>query len=290
MSLSWTPRNTVAVALVLLAATFYALAHFDVVHLEFISNGKIEAYSLGFGLGVVIPGSPIGRVLDKLFPPKGQTVQPITGADIEAVVTEVQSGNPLEPVAGPSQTMPQRVPSSREQGSATVDVLGALAILAGIMLAWISHLRHLWPVALLVLVASVTQGCGASALSTQARAATIVSVGLSSVGHELHDERAQALDACHDTDCESTTASAWAPAVAAYESARTALTTWIDALDVARQAGEPDGDVLGALFVAVSRLARQWNELATALRALNVDMPDLPPALAVLLSAGGATS
>lgn len=178
----------------------------------------------------------------------------------------------MAPPAPAEAPRPQRI--SRTSGSAHIHVLGWLTIGFVALLAGCSLLA----------------GCGASALSTQARAATIVGVGLSSVGQELHDERAQALDACHDTDCESTTTSAWAPAVAAYESARTALTTWIDALDVARQAGEPDGDILGALFVAVSRLAREWNALAAALRGVGVDMPDLPPALAVLLGAAGASS
>lgn len=145
----------------------------------------------------------------------------------------------------------------------------------------------------LCLGASVVSGCGAGALATQARAATIVGVGLGSIGQELHDERATALDACEadavPLHCESERTSAWAPAVAAYESARAALSTWIEALDVARQAGEPDGDLLGALFVAVSRLARQWDALAAALRGVGVDVPDLPPVVAGLLGAGAAS-
>ncbi len=134
----------------------------------------------------------------------------------------------------------------------------------------------------------IASGCGASALTAQARAATIVGVGLGGAGQEIHDERAAALDACHDVDCETATASAWAPAVAAYESARAALSTWIEALDVARAAGADDGDVLGALFVAVTRLARGWNALAEALRGVGVPLPDLPPAVVALL--GGASS
>jgi hypothetical protein len=78
--------------------------------------------------------------------------------------------------------------------------------------------------------------------------------------------------------------------VAAYESARAALSTWIEALAVAREAGADDGDVLSALFVAVARLARQWNALAGALRGVGVEMPDMPPALAALVAiAAGAT-
>jgi len=176
----------------------------------------------------------------------------------------------------------------------------SMALVGGIVL-WAIGLYHRalkTPVTMLLVVClggSLLSGCGASALVMQGRAATIVGVGLGSIGQEVHDQRARALDACDadavPTQCEAEQASVWAPAVAAYESARAALSTWIEALSVAREAGADDGDVLSALFVAVARLARQWNALAAALRGVGVEVPDLPPSLAALLAAAsGATS
>lgn len=131
-------------------------------------------------------------------------------------------------------------------------------------------------------------GCGASALTMQGRAATIASVANASIGEEIERARSTELDACADEACADAGEKRWAPAIAAYYSVRTALATWIDALDVARQAGAEDGDVLGALLVAVAHLARSWNALAAALRALalpDLQPPDLPPIVAALLGA-----
>lgn len=165
--------------------------------------------------------------------------------------------------------------------------LGAIA--GAFYLAWKSG-RGTPAAALLFALAlgSTLTGCTVSALTAQGRAATITGVGLGSVAQEVHDERAAQLDACADEACLDAAESAWAPVVAAIESARTALTTWIDALDVARQAGADDGDVIGALLVAVSHFVHEWNDLAAAIRALgNAELqpPDLPPVLTALLGA-----
>jgi|GEM_PF-2028160 len=234
--MTWTPRNTINVVLCSICLLVVAvLGGLDGAHV--ISGAWITPAEAALGallVGLVTPGSPVGRMLDAAT---GQGAPP-TAAEIAESLTP----------KGP----------------------GAALLLAMVLSGGLA-------------------GCGASALATQARAATIAGVAMGSVGQELHDERAHALDACHDTACEDSTTGAWAPAVAAYESARAALTTWIEALDVARQAGEPDGDILGALFVAVSRIAREWNQLAAALRGVGVEMPDLPPALAALLGAGAAS-
>jgi hypothetical protein len=257
--ITWTTRNTVvsmlAAICILAPAILGALDGSGVIHGTWIT--PLEAAFGGMLVGLVTPGSPVGRVLDLLWPPKAGASAVVTAADV--VLAHPAAAEAIAALSQPpAAPRPTRIPPS-----------GGAALL-------------------ILLACGELYGCGASALSTQARAATIVSIGLGSVGQELGDERTTALDACHDTDCESTTTSAWAPAVAAYESARAAMTTWIDALDVARQAGEPDGDVIGALFVAVSRLAREWNQLAAALRGVGVEVPDLPPAIVALLGAGGA--
>ena len=137
-------------------------------------------------------------------------------------------------------------------------------------------------------------GCGASALAGQARAASVVGVGLGSMRQELHDARAHDLDGCAaaaDTDaCLDTREAAWAPVVALYESARATLSTWIEAIDVARVAGDDDHDVIGALVVAAVRLARQWRELAAALHAAGVEVPTIPASLAALLPPDGGST
>ncbi len=150
------------------------------------------------------------------------------------------------------------------------------------------------PLLLCLLLAPAVVGCGASALAGQARAASVVGVGLGSMRQELHDARAHDLEGCAtaaDTDaCLDTREAAWAPIVAIYESARATLSTWIEAIDVARVAGGDDHDVIAALVVAAVRLARQWRELAAALEAAGVHVPTIPASLAALLPPDGGST
>ena len=146
------------------------------------------------------------------------------------------------------------------------------------------HLSAVGFAAATLWLALLFSGCG-YALTAQARAAVVVGVGLGSAGAEIHDARAASLDACEDEPCLDAGEARWAPALAAYESARAALTVWVESLDVARQVGEDDS-VLAALLVAVARIAREWADLAAALLPLGVELPALPSPVAALLGGG----
>jgi hypothetical protein len=128
-------------------------------------------------------------------------------------------------------------------------------------------------------------GCGASALAVQARAATVATVALEGAHRMAMDVTETRLDACEDVACAEAVARDMAPVALAHEAARASLAVWVEALELARIAGE-DGDVLSALLTAGARWLALWDPLAAALAGVGVEAPRLPPLVTGLL--GGA--
>lgn len=134
-------------------------------------------------------------------------------------------------------------------------------------------------------LASTCSGCGAGAIATQARAATIATVALEGVHRLAMTETERRLDECADVACTTDVETAMAPVALAYETTRAGLVAWTDAIRLAQVAGD-DGDVLGALLVAAGRWLDLWPPLVAAFeRATGLDVPDLPPLVSRLLGA-----
>lgn len=145
--------------------------------------------------------------------------------------------------------------------------------------------RKAAPVALTALAVMLVSGCGASALAIQARAATVATVALEGAHRLAMDVTEARLGACEDRACVETAKAELAPIGLAHVAARTALEAWLEALDVARIAGE-DGDVVSALLVAAGRWLALWDPLAAALAGVGVEVPRLPPLVTGLLGGG----
>jgi hypothetical protein len=141
--------------------------------------------------------------------------------------------------------------------------------------------------------ASCLSGCGASAVQTHARAATIAAVATQGAARAVADGAARdAVDSCPDTAdddadraCVAAARVRWAPADAAIGTTRAALLAWVEALDVARLAGD-GADLWAPLGLAAARLLAEYARLSAVLAPLGVEMPALPPL--VLSLVGGA--
>jgi len=128
-------------------------------------------------------------------------------------------------------------------------------------------------------------GCGAGAIATQARAATIATVALEGAHRVALDVTDQRLAECGDEACAARVGETLAPVTLAYEAARAGLGTWVEAIRIAQVAGE-DGDVVLALLTAAARwIADLWPPLVAALEDVaEVDLPELPPLVTGLLA------
>lgn len=144
----------------------------------------------------------------------------------------------------------------------------------------------------LVIVATHCTGCGASAVQTHARAATIAAVATQGAARAVADGAARdAVDSCPDTPdddadraCVGAAKVRWAPADAAIGTTRAALLAWVEALDVARLAGD-GADLWAPLGLAAGRLLAEYARLSSVLAPLGVNMPALPP---LVLSLAGS--
>ena len=143
-------------------------------------------------------------------------------------------------------------------------VVGALA--AVVLLSWLS-------------------GCG-SAIGAQARAATIAAVATQGAARVVGESAAlEARTTCpHDRYaprspelelCLAPVRARWAPADASIASVRATLAVWVEALEVARLAGD-GADLWEPLAIAAARFVSEYDALADVLRALGVDAPEMP--------------
>jgi hypothetical protein len=169
-----------------------------------------------------------------------------------------------EPPPPPSAPPPGR----HRSGHVLVDVLLGVVVVAGTLL-----------------LAALHSGCGASALQTQARAATVATVALEVAHRATMEETERRLEACGDVACTQDVERSMAPIALAYEAARVSLVGWVEALQVAAVAGD-DGDVIAALLTAGARWLALWDPLAAALAGVGVEVPRLPPLVTGLLGGG----
>ena len=169
-----------------------------------------------------------------------------------------------EPPPPPSAPPPGR----HRSGHVLVDVLLGVVVVAGTLL-----------------LAALHSGCGASALQTQARAATVATVALEGAHRATMEETERRLEACGDVACTQDVERAMAPIALAYEAAHVSLVGWVEALQVAAVAGD-DGDVIAALLTAGARWLALWDPLAAALAGVGVEVPRLPPLVTGLLGGG----
>jgi hypothetical protein len=178
----------------------------------------------------------------------------------------------------------------RSDHVSTLLALGFVALgLAGVVLPsplpTRSKPRKPPPLPLLALVIAVlVTGC-TDPISDQARAATISAGALSAGGDAVMAARAAALDrveAAHPTDPEhdeqlDLEAARWAPVLEALDTARTALLTWIDSLELARLAGG-GGDLLAPIATVAARAVQLVVRAFELAGALGVeDLPAIPP-------------
>lgn len=151
------------------------------------------------------------------------------------------------------------------------------------------------PVVLATAIAcSTIAGCG-SVIGVQARAATVSAVATQGAARMVSDAaRAEAEHACPHSlyppsspemaMCLAPLRARWAPADAAIGSTRAALSAWVEALEIARIAGDGE-DLWAPLMTAASRLLADWEVLRLVLEPLGVELPALP---ATVIAAGGA--
>lgn len=147
----------------------------------------------------------------------------------------------------------------------------------------------------LVLVALwLTSGCGATALQTQARAATVTASTLTLAQQAVSDARSHALDRVeeeHPDDPEHDAAvleeaARWRPVGAALDSARDALLTWVQSIELAHLAGS-DGVELLDLVPLVARVVLLYADVVELSASLGVEIPALPAIVTSLASTYG---
>lgn len=165
---------------------------------------------------------------------------------------------------------------TRDQGPLVPIVLGAILYAAGVVLS----------VAL--------GGCG-SVIQTQAHAVTVAAVATQGAARMSIDaSRLEAQAACPTSAyapsspemaaCLAPLRVRWAPAEAAIGVTKATLSTWIEAVDLARIAGDGT-DLWEPLALAASRLVADWEALRLVLTPLGVTLPAMP---AIVLAAAAA--
>jgi hypothetical protein len=146
--------------------------------------------------------------------------------------------------------------------------------------------------ALTVFVASLLVGCSPSALRQHSTAATVLTVATQGVATMVKEAaKAEAAQVCptRDDACLAQLTQAWTPADAAVAATRAALLSYIEALNVARIAGD-GADLWHPLALALARVVLAWDRLLALLHERGVEVDSLPPMITGLLAvlAGGA--
>ena len=133
-----------------------------------------------------------------------------------------------------------------------------------------------------VALATCATGCSPSALRIHAETAAAVTVTVSAARTVIRESAAADFERCADRDCVATVEQRYGPVTIAHDSLRLALIGWVDALEVARLAGD-SADLWAPLTSAASRVLLMWNELVALVGSLGVTLPPLPPGLPALL-------
>jgi len=146
-------------------------------------------------------------------------------------------------------------------------------------------------ICLLLLVALMLAACDPSAYRVHSTAVVTVAGAHAVTGAAVDAARDSALDAVeaeHPETGEARTAALraeaarWTPAGLALDSIRSALGTWLSAVELAR-AADDGGALLDALLPLAARVLGLWDDLAALLQGLDVDAPRLPEAVRALV-------
>lgn len=147
----------------------------------------------------------------------------------------------------------------------------------------------------MMLLALALVGCGASGLRTQAHAALVAGTVTSAAWAQVDHARTVRLDQVESSVSQSPDrdliiareAARWTPIGAGFDAIRDALLAWVQAIDLARIAGEESLTLEDWIrFVPlVGRVALLYDDVARLARELELDLPALPPAVRALASA-----
>ena len=145
--------------------------------------------------------------------------------------------------------------------------------------------------ALVVGCAAWLTGCGASAVTTSARAATVAAVATQGAARVVEQSSRAAFETecpapADPVACGAEVKQRWHPADAAVRSTKAALVAWIEALNVARIAGD-GAELWQPLALAAARMVSEYAALREVLAALGVELPALPEMVVTLAESVG---
>lgn len=284
----WTARHVVNLVLVCVSIAAALYAYLGGPLPTALDAAHLEALAVGLATGLLIPGSPIGKVLDALIPEPGKPAQALTASDVASVV---------EAVRPPPPTLPQRVESSdrSRDGSTSVELLGWLVFLGALVVSFVQTMaRHGWVPAMVLASAVGLGGCGQqSPVAQQATAIEVAAILTATASHSMSLSAADdAMRSCPDgspVTCLDAVSARWAPGDAALGSVAAALGAWLAADRIASRAG---ADVVAAALDSAPAFVRAYGQLVDALALVHVDLPPIPPIILSLLpapTAGGAS-
>jgi hypothetical protein len=135
------------------------------------------------------------------------------------------------------------------------------------------------------IVAATCSGCGASALTSQAHAARILATTVGTAGTAIDAARSRSLDAVEEAHPQrgperdaalDAEAERWRPIGQALDSIRSALITWLAALEAARVVGDTGTAALWPQILALGGQALAlYASIADLARELGADVPAL---------------
>lgn len=125
-------------------------------------------------------------------------------------------------------------------------------------------------------------GCGASALSAHARAATVMTVAIEGADRLADVGGETAMLACETEQCTHDVEAAIAAIDAAIATADLPVRAYAQAIEMAATGGE-DVDVLSALAAVLLRALDAWEALVPLYAPLGVELPQLPRSIHALV-------
>ena len=137
----------------------------------------------------------------------------------------------------------------------------------------------------LILGVLILSGCDPSAYRMHASAVVTVAGAHTVAGGAVDAARSAALDAVEDqhpdvgearTAARRAEAVRWAAAGESLDAIRSALRTWVSAVELAL-AADDGGGLLEALLPLAARVLVLWDDMAQMLGTLGVEVPTLPP-------------
>lgn len=257
-----TARNIVHLVLTIAIVAILAALSLGVHPPAGLTAEQIQTACYALLVGLFIPGSPIGRILDAYFPPPGAAPSSPTLADLEA------AKDALAP-------KPQPVPPSRISGFADLRALAFVVLAALFGLAG---------------CALLLPGCGASALQQHASGTVIAMTALRGADDALVADEAHAVGLCTDAACIDHARTAHQPFAVALDAFRVAVLAWRDAVMVALTASGPSADAMAALETAAARVVARWADVVAVAREDGVTLPSLPSSVLALVSSVGGVS